>query len=352
MNNVSLATLIFVSGPQTGERVLLRVNRMEAGRVATAEILLKEETASRRQFTIWLSQDGWVLENLSENGTRVNSRRYKADKRILLDTGDVIGVAAESELLFVAAGDDAEEALWKFQQAHPSKAAPRAATTPAVAGAEPSSAPPVPAGDTAKLPIATAEAPTDALVARRRKIRKYVIGFGVYAVLLAGLAIVLSSRQPQQQQEEGVPPLLSDKQIAELLEARRTAPPDAALAGEMLLSAQRYYRDRNVSPGNLYKSVKCFQLHLAYRQAPDFESVDDAREYRHALDELATNIRDRYRNAYALERNGNWSRAQEEFLALLNIIPAKEEPRPEVKNALFDNIVAHLSYIRQHIRRK
>ena len=64
--------------------------------------------------------DGWIMENLSANGTAVNGRRYKADKQILLATGDVIGVGMETEILFVAGGDDPAEAIARYRQSQQS----------------------------------------------------------------------------------------------------------------------------------------------------------------------------------------------------------------------------------------
>ena len=103
--------LIFLSGPQRGERAAILQSPAVAGRSPQAEIILREQGASREQTRFELTREGWIMENLSANGTRVNGKRYKAGKKILLDTGDILGVGRDTEILYVAAGDDPDTAL-------------------------------------------------------------------------------------------------------------------------------------------------------------------------------------------------------------------------------------------------
>ena len=85
----------------------------------------REEAASREHIRFLFTHDGWVMENLSANGTLINNKRYKRDKKILLDTGDVLGVGLETKILYVAPGDDPEEALGAWRAANPEPARSR-----------------------------------------------------------------------------------------------------------------------------------------------------------------------------------------------------------------------------------
>ena len=98
--------LVFVAGPQAGQRVLLSRPVLVLGRGGGADVLLSEDYASRQQARYELLQAGPALEGLSQRGTWINGKRYKSGKKILLATGDLIGVGQETEILFVAAGDD------------------------------------------------------------------------------------------------------------------------------------------------------------------------------------------------------------------------------------------------------
>ena len=97
--------LIFVRGPQDGERAVLMTNPVVVGRSAVADVRLKENASSREQLRFDLTPEGWLMQNLSANGTLINGKRYRGGKRLLLDTGDILGVGAETEILYVAPPD-------------------------------------------------------------------------------------------------------------------------------------------------------------------------------------------------------------------------------------------------------
>ena len=75
------AELIFVVGPQRGQRVALRTAVAIAGRGTQAEIPLLEETVSRQQMRFELTAQGWLVESLSKNSPlRIGKRKYKPGK--------------------------------------------------------------------------------------------------------------------------------------------------------------------------------------------------------------------------------------------------------------------------------
>ena len=153
--NSARPELIFVRGPQQGERAVMMTNAVLVGRSPAADVRLTEQTASREQVRFALSPEGWLMENLSTNGTRINGKNYKKKKKLILETGDTLAVGVDTEILYVAPGDDPEEAIAEYRQAHAPKEAPAAEAPPepAPAPAAKPQAKPAPA----KAPAAEAE---------------------------------------------------------------------------------------------------------------------------------------------------------------------------------------------------
>ena len=71
--------LVFLSGPQAGERAVLMADIVEAGRSPSCDVHLTEQHASRRQMQFQLTPDGWAVENLSVNRIRINGKRYNTE---------------------------------------------------------------------------------------------------------------------------------------------------------------------------------------------------------------------------------------------------------------------------------
>lgn len=357
------AELIFVAGCQEGQRSVLMSNVAVAGRSQSADVQLREEYVSREQFRLTYTTAGWVVENLSGNPIRINGKKYKRGKRVIVETGDVVGVGVETEILFVAQGDDAEEALAACRAAHAAgePAAPaEAAQAPATAEKEGERVEMPPAEDQvgeqpqeAPAPAAEPEAVQDEesaeAVQRKAKLKKYGIMFGVYVGLLIAGAILVNwlVRGP-----DTTAPLvrLSPPQIELALRAEpRHKGLDPGAAAKALRDAKAMYQDAAVKDGNLYKSIKYFRLHLAYKRG-QFDTVEDERLYQQAVDELVDKVQIKYHNAVLFEKDKRWREARLLFEELLRVVPAKSEPEPERYNRLFDNVKDHLVYVRKKAR--
>ena len=150
--------------------------------------------------------------------------------------------------------------------------------------------------------------------------------------------------------EEIAPAKLSPEQIRAALEARFAGAKDPRQARRYLDLGRDLATD-TVIPGNQYKALKCFKLYLAHQgtERPAFESSGDERLYRDLLSALIGQVTDLYDRAWMGEKASNWQLARTCFSALLRMIPAKEEPHPEQKNALFDNLLAHMEYVSRHL---
>lgn len=362
--------LIFLCGPQSPQRVVIRKDVAVAGRSPACEIPLAEESASRQQIRFEASPDGWIVENMSSNGTVINGKRYKTGKKIILATGDVLSFGVRTQALFVAPGDDAQAAVAAWRQANPPAPAAPPAAPAEEAQPEPQNAPAEPPVDevapkTAPVTLRRAdgsiggrsmtlagESPKTAPIQAEKKKpsskrRKYVVLGAVYMVFFAAFIAVLKLfAGGDGPLGDSKPPHLDDRQIADFITA--PAPPqplDAVQASQRLAGALALYEDRNDKPGNLYQVVNDFKLHLAYAGRPDFKDVQNARYFRIACDELVDKVQKKYMDAWKFEQDGNWTQAERLFAELRLIVPAPEGP-------IFQNCNEHLLYVRKHIPKK
>ncbi|MBL7134654.1 MAG: FHA domain-containing protein [Phycisphaerae bacterium] len=342
--------LIFVAGCQEGQRSVLMSNVAVAGRSQSADVQLREEYVSREQFRLTFTTAGWVVENLSGNPIRINRKKFKRGKRVIVETGDVVAVGAETEILFVAQGDDAEEALAAYRAAHaaPVDAEARGqqaemSAAAAQVGEQPQEAP-------AAEPEAAQDEESAETIQRKAKLKKYGIMFGVYMGLLIAGAIVVNWLVKGQTVTTAALERLTPRDIENALkiEPKRKVK-DLRAAAKALQQAKAIYQDAAVKDGNLYKSIKYFKLHKAYKRG-QFETVEDERLYQRAMDELVDKVQGKYHNAMLFERNREWRKARVLFEELLRVVPAKSEPEPEEYNRLFDNVKDHLVYVRKKAR--
>ena len=118
--------LIVVRGPHDGERAVLMSDQAVVGRAAECDIQIRDETVSRRQLKFLLAPGGWVVENISANLVRINGKKYRTGRKAFLETGDVLRIGAETDILFISPGDDPDQTLRTYRQDHPLAAEPLA----------------------------------------------------------------------------------------------------------------------------------------------------------------------------------------------------------------------------------
>ncbi len=320
--------LIFIAGPAAGRRLVLTSNVMIAGRSPGADIHLVERHASRQQVRFELTPDGWVIENLSPNGTWVNNKRYRSrKKRILLATGDVLGVGLETRILFVSAGDDPDQALEAYHTQHPQ---PEGRLEPVAgeseqaelawkAAAAPSEPPRTERAATERLPLSPEQG------ARKAKTRKYAIFGIIWLAFLVGLVILLSTLSKQETRPAEQVPKLSQREIADALSKVPRRNPIPMRATAELRTARSLYENLPSKAGDLYKCVKSFHLYLAYKRTAGFDDGQDEKNYQRALGQLIAEVWRKYNNAWAYEQAGDWPRAEKSFRQLTRI--GREEQR-------------------------
>jgi pSer/pThr/pTyr-binding forkhead associated (FHA) protein len=354
--------LVFISGPQQGLHTKITADPAVVGRVASCDIVLSEDFASRQQMRFENSPDGWLMENLSSNGTRVNGKKYKGGKKILLATGDCLGVGLTTEILYVAPGDDSESALSAYRQSHPLAETSQTDTAgtsalgdknskvktsilPAILGT-------VAAKDKDAKDEAQAYAvPIDAEEAKKKaKQRKYIMGFGIYLVILLGLAITYKFVHNPADSEAAGLPMLSRNDIESALLARPPADHRPMDAEQERSTARNLFPNRAANIGDTYKVVRNYNAYLAHKDggAVFEESVDDG-NFSKASAELVDAVINQYNAAYAYEKNHDWVRAGKAFSNLLKMIPVDPSSggNDPVNSRLRQNIYDHLYNINQ-----
>lgn len=386
------AEVVFVSGPQKGERVALRAAVVIAGRSPSCELALREDFVSRQQVRFEYTPDGVVVENLSDKGTKINGKKYKAGKRILLATGDMVGVGIETEMLFVAAGDDAQEALEAYQHPGGQAPLPTAAVVdveepvagdgvqavqppPAPAGwAKPPPIPPPaaaggtpPSGPVIGSPLSprpgqpgpeegdqTAAAVDDAAANRTRKIKKYIIFFGVYAACMIAGIIALKSCQTTEQRRASGPEVLSDRKIEEILLYRDPAQRrvDPVKANEAIEEARKNFPKRREKPGNRYLLLKSYHAYLAHKEGSGdvFPEPEDAENRETVRDELVGDVQRIYHDAYNNRMAGkaHWPAALALYNKLIEMVP-EMEPDSYVYKHFVSNVIEHRAIVAQQL---
>ena len=355
--------LVFVSGPQAGQRVVLSRRWLVLGR--SGDILLSEEFASRHQARYELLPEGPSLENLSGRGTYINGKRYKQGKKVLLDTGDLLGIGKETEVLFVAAGVDPSAALAAFEAQAASRARDafgrRVTARPAVGGEAAIGLQPPPPALPLALPARPARGDGEAeleaallqpqaelqpsemtmsqreAIARKRRQRNTLIGLGIWLGLIGAVAIVLSvSDEPTGPPE--VAKLERDK-VSEHVRAALDRTPNPAMRDAKLQEAVSLFRQYGTQARFLPDTVQAFKEAQAYSGRGYFESTEHTEMYRQTLEAWESLIWEKYNRACLLEKNRDWAQAEEQFGDLLRLI------RDE-RNPVFSNVEEHYKRVK------
>ncbi|MBS3821320.1 MAG: FHA domain-containing protein [Planctomycetes bacterium] len=364
--------LIFVSGPQKHERAVLMNNEVIAGRSPRADVIIREPYVSRQQMKFTLIPDGWVVESISDRRIVINGKGYRRGKQILLASGDVITCGQESELLFVAANDDPGEVLGAYRAEHPdTPSAPTPHTPPAEEEADDDGPPtaPVPVEEPEVFSFdperrqqqAEPEEPEASeeeveAAKRKKRMRLYLLAFGVYAMLMLvvmiGLAGLKGERGPEVRSD--APRMLTEDDVRDALTTPLERSPNAEASSRELQRARQYYLQRNARDVNRYLTVKHYRLYRAFRRPADRIFLpQDERKYRDVLDELTERIMRTYRDGYAFEKAGRWSRALSAFNEALDYVPSADAYTDlAVKRVIIQNIRDHMAYVSKQMGEK
>jgi len=352
----AMPELIFVAGPQQGERAVIMTNTAILGRSPNSDVRLVEEAASREHVRFQFTREGWVMENLSANSTLINGKRYKKNKKVVLDTGDVMGVGLETKILYVSPGDDPEASLQDWREANPT-AQPKPAEPPAKArrGAPAATAPAKeePASKADKQADGGPEEEGLGGPAEKGSKTLKVALLSVVLLGMVGFGTVLMMRRGWQ---TGAPsshgngvPRLTPEQISEALDAPLNRQPSPTQAAAALNAAVRSYTNKAVwGQGDLYRCVKQFKLYRAYSQSPGFPRIQYERMASAAAKELDALIRKQYSTAWKFEMAKRYSIARQSFEEFERLLPVGEVGRDsQVFKVIINNVRRHRTYIKK-----
>jgi hypothetical protein len=337
------------------------------GRHERADIVCSEPHISRQQAKMQQTPDGWIVENLTDRPMKINGKKYRQGKQVLLDTGDAIAIGAETVLLFVDAGDDPAEVLSAWQgeagpQPAPARPGPQPVTPPAPAE-PPVAAAPVPAPAPAPLtptepePEEDDEALDEEALARKAKLKKYAIGFGIYLVVMAVVIVLLSTMGGRKGREElSQPERLTSEQLEDAFTSPLSRSPNGVAADRHLALARQFFEKRTAAPENLYLCVLNYRLYQAYcRPSERVFQPQDERSYKIARSELLETIEQIYNDAWAYENGQRWQDAYREYERLLRHVPidvVAEYKDRQVQDVFVENVTAHNRYVSRNLRKK
>lgn len=336
--------LIFVSGPQTGERVAVMHRQVVAGRSPQADMQLTEKFISRKQFQLALTQEGWVFENLSSKPCKINGKKCKSGKAVILDTGDVIEVGMETRLFFVSAEDDADLALESYRANESIKFQVKSASVLTEEPQKPKRSKP------RKKPGEAAELSDEEKSERQRKakLKKYGLIFGIYLAVLVCGAVVLKQYMPRDTQDSvariGRPKPMSQDEIAQSVSKELSRLRNIQAARDSLAEAYKWLGSKE-EPGGLYLANYHFRLARAYGHS---ESHKEEMDFRKARADLIESIQKRYNAAYKFEMAGDYRSAIDGFEFLLECVPLIRDYDEPIRK----NITKHLAFLRREMGRR
>lgn len=348
--------LIFLSGPDGGRTVKLDVMPVTIGRASNCGLKLNEQYASREQAEFSQSSDGVVVENLSSRGTVINGKTYKRGKGVLLGTGDVLGIGLETEVLFVACGDDPDIALATLKTQRDADLADKKAREEKPKK-EKKKAPPVeeplasPAKElTEELEEDQHQALTPGQKAeqeRGKRRRRLMIILGGYMGLMVVAFIFLSIYLKGDTGQAGVkrPARMTHEEIKVALEKAEDEPAGSVMAAAALDAARRKFAQLSLSAQNPFECVSQYKRYLVLSGRSGFESASDLTSYNTAMDNLMADVTSAYDKGYAASQQERWSEANKQFHKVLELVP-------DSRNGVYMSVIDHLGYITRSSAKK
>lgn len=379
--------LVVVTGPQKGGRAFLTKNIITIGRVAPADICILEQFVSRQQAKLTFTNEGWVIENLAKNNNfAVNGKTYKPGQKIIIETADLITIGKESNLIFVDKGFDSGPIIEDYYRRCP---LPEPVPVP-VPEPEPENKLADPtklseqdlsqmlADQPSKLididsqgnplnsmsehvenPQEPDEPEIDEEALRKAKRKKYLVGFGIYAIILVALIAFFSTLKGKNSSpsdfDETKRVELTDRQITKLLTAKLRRAQSASRARQALSKANEYEMKIKADPTYPYLSMLNYRLFKAYAANTE-ELINrnlDEKKIEHAREVLLDTVINEYHNMINAQRSGEkWYEAKEAVEKLVKMLPMKtvDDNNDYTVRKFLDNIDKHYNYICRQIR--
>ncbi len=114
---------------------------------------------------------------------------------------------------------------------------------------------------------------------------------------------------------------LTQTDLNQALKLRFSRILDDKAAEAELAEARSLYARRDEAPGNAYRSLKHFALHLAHKGIEEPEDPKDAATCKALREELAGKIRRKLDEAERLQQRGEWRKAEGAYRELMELVP-------------------------------
>jgi len=356
------AQLIILSGPERGLRITLAEFPLTMGRSVTCGLCLSEPFISREHAVLDWTDEGVMMTVRARRGVKIGAKTYKAGKYILLDTGDVLALGGETEILFVAAGADPDAALaaeLARRQTPSEPAAPRRERQPAAEDTETGQGPPpeahtagaVTEPDEVRVKPIPAEAEA---IRRKRRTRKLLIALGVYLLVLAGLALALLLSRSEATARITVPVFEAHQIEAMLLDPlgdrKRDMQPNSQEAAKALAEARQRYMWRRVNPPDRYWCVYQYQRYLRLSSRQLLSDIDDRQKYDTAFSELLAEVTRLYLVGCQGARQERWTTAIRSLEAIVGNIGTETDPDRRIEGFVPDQLHPINVNVQKHLR--
>ncbi len=348
----SRAELIFTTGPQAGQREKLIGDMIVFGRSPECDIQLTEGYVSRRQFELVLGGEGWVFESLSSSPCQINGIKTKSRKRVILDTGDVISVAVDTEMLFVAAGDDPDKALAAYRRGEIETRLPPvidASSETDILLAQPdeedrsqSASGSASVAEDAKLSVTQED-----IELKKAKIRKYLTIFCIYVavVILVGIGLSLFTPSRQNRRNAHIPKVLRRDDVRRAIGEEFEVGGNVLKMDASLARASRLWLERDSSLGNLALAVEAYKEAKSQSRQGSLMSADKG-IYREGKQLLTDRIWKRYDESQTLIRKGKLQQAARSLRELLDMLPLDATCVGGIRK----NVIEYESYVRRLLK--
>ncbi len=294
------------SGPGQGRKVTFTQKAVTFGREAGNSLVVDQSFVSRRHGEIRLENGQWVLVNQSPNGTKVN-RTLVTDKPCVLKAGDVVRIG-EVEIFEVGLVE--------------TSASGTAAT----------------ASDDAGQATTQGHTGSKANLSRRTKLW---VGLIVWWVLmLGGLMFFMTLDEKPGTSQSSETEALTNQQIEQVLTRPFEPAPTSAVDYRRHIEEGRTLAGSlAASRSNLYKAYREYRSALAVAEGQRFTDDLDQLTYENLQRQIVQQTQERYRQAYARLRAGQYPTAATEFSRLADDL--YHLFRLDRQNLLVENVQKH-----------
>ena len=285
----------YLTGPNAGRKLLLRDPCITFGRSSERTLPLDMPFASREHGEFNFDNGQWLLNNRSNNGTRLNGKNVTNKPRPIKGTCTI--TIGDDDVFRVTPIADDDDAL---QDQDPDTSAPTSTDE----------------GNESK--------------ARKNDRSKLWIGIGVFWLVTFGF-IAFTILNPGDSSEpsatSGLPAPITAERIQQII-ARPIdkAIPDERQADQTLAQAREFYALIDRRPDALFRSYDAYRPALSYTPGDSFPDAKDQRQFYVLQKRLTEAVTTQYQSGSALLLSKQYDAADQAFKQLRETYPDTTSP--------------------------